>query len=358
MAICLLVGFLVLWAVASTLSSAFPKLGVPLFYLGTPSPLSSFSLAFPENYLYRSGEFWSALAISHGAGWIFLGLASWRLAFLTEKSEEKKRGWQRTLTRSVLGTRTERHPEMLSINPVLWLLGDPGRLRWLVWAIAILGGAALLLTSAFSSPFGMMMNTYVGWPFYFLLKVFFAIQACRFFSDARRSGALELLCSTPLTMPSILSGQWMALRRIFLWPVTILIFAQFACLCFLGESISSLVKTTATVVTANGASASGAAASPVGFMGGWFSIMILKQIANSIADFFAVGWFGMWLALTLRKPGSATGLTILYVLVLPALAFCVPTLATDAVFIVVGYSKLQQDFRSPAIASHDKSNVQ
>jgi hypothetical protein len=72
---------------------------------------------------------------------------------------------------------------------------------------------------------------------------------------------------------------------------------------------------------------------------------MLKQIANSVADFFAVGWFGMWLALSWQKPGAATGLAILFVLVLPIVLFCIPTLATDAVFIIVGYSKLQQDFR-------------
>ncbi len=145
----------------------------------------------------------------------------------------------------------------------------------------------------------------------------------------------------------------MALRRIFLWPVIILILSQLACLCFLGASVfpGSVVS---SVVTVNGAAVkSGAAATPpgLGFMGWYLPFLMLKQIANSIADFFAVGWFGMWLALSLQKPGAATGLTILYVLVLPAIAFCVPTLATDTVFIAIGYSKLRQDFRCPMIAS-------
>jgi hypothetical protein len=46
------------------------------------------------------------------------------------------------------------------------------------------------------------------------------------------------------------------------------------------------------------------------------------------------------------------GLTILFVLVLPVFAFCVPTFAIDIVFIVVARSKLQRDFRrvSPVFA--------
>jgi hypothetical protein len=35
----------------------------------------------------------------------------------------------------------------------------------------------------------------------------------------------------------------------------------------------------------------------------------------------------------------------LCVLILPTIAFCVPTLMTDAIFIVVGATKLSEDFR-------------
>ena len=88
---------------------------------------------------------------------------------------------------------------------------------------------------------------------------------------------------------------------------------------------------------------------PVGLVGFYIPLMILKQIANSIADFFALGFFGMWLALTLQKPANAAGLTILYVLVLPAILLCVPTLAIDVVFIIVGASKLQsKNLRAPS----------
>jgi hypothetical protein len=41
----------------------------------------------------------------------------------------------------------------------------------------------------------------------------------------------------------------------------------------------------------------------------------------------------------------ATGLTILSVVILPAIVFCVPTLATDAIFITIGWVKLSEDFR-------------
>jgi len=38
-------------------------------------------------------------------------------------------------------------------------------------------------------------------------------------------------------------------------------------------------------------------------------------------------------------------LTILSVLILPMIAICIPTLATDAIFIIIGWVKLAEDFR-------------
>lgn len=321
-AVCFLVGLTVIGGIAYKLSSFVGRFGAPLFYVGALSPLTSFSLASDANYFHQAGAYWTSQAVSNGLGWIFLGLAGFRLRSFTERGVGQT-GWRRIFSRNLLAGKIVRRSELLSVNPVLWLLDDSRRMRVLPWGIAIVCGAALLLATGFGAlgPAALFLNTYLAWPCYFILKVFFAIQACRFFSEARRTGALESLSCTPLTTREMIRGQWMALRRVFMWPVIVLMLSQLACLCFLGQSIFGI-----------GASA--------GLMGFYMPLLILKQIANSIGDFFAVGWFGMWLALTLQKPAAAAGLTILYVLVLPAILFCVPTLATDTVFIVVGYAKI------------------
>jgi len=65
-----------------------------------------------------------------------------------------------------------------------------------------------------------------------------------------------------------------------------------------------------------------------------------------VADCYALGAFGMWLALTLKKPGLAPALTILYVLVLPSF-LCGLGVFADVFFIVWGTSKLSgQDLRA------------
>jgi ABC-type transport system involved in multi-copper enzyme maturation permease subunit len=326
-AICVIVVVISIGAVASALSSNAAKFGEVCFYISTLSPMTSFARASDARYFHQGSDYWTSLAISNGAGWLFLGLASWRLNLIAEKAEPKS-GWRRILSPEWFRGKPSRRRELLEVNPVLWLLEDSRRARVIAWSLAIIGGGALLIVSA-SAPLAMMANTYLAWPFYFLMKVFFAIQACRFFAEARRTGALELLCCTPISMRSMIQGQWAALRGIFFWPATVLMLCQLGCLCFLGASV---VK----------------GGMPVGLVGFYIPLMVLKQIANSVADFFAIGYFGMWLALTLQKPANAAGLTILYVVVLPAILMCVPTLAIDAVFIVVGVSKLQsKNLRAP-----------
>ncbi len=323
-AICLLVGLIAVAQVARVCMTHVPSRFVgPLFYLSTLSPAESFLLAGDAGYMYQARTFWLSLGFTHLLGWIFLGLAAWSLPHLIEPAQGAG-FWQRLLSGEILAGKSRRRRALLEINPVLWLVDDSRTLRWTAWGLAIAGGA-ILLTFGRRGPMASFFVTYMAWPFYFLLKLFFAIQACRFFSEARRTGSLELLCATPLTAQVILRGQWLALRRIFLWPVIILVAAHIGALLGSGSA---------------GMNAVGLSYPFQYLTAGW-------QIAKAVADFFAVGWFGMWLALTCKKPEMAAGLTILFVLILPSVAFCVPTIAVDVVFIVVGRSKLLQEFRKP-----------
>jgi hypothetical protein len=56
------------------------------------------------------------------------------------------------------------------------------------------------------------------------------------------------------------------------------------------------------------------------------------------------GWFGMWLALTTKRPVLAPALTILFVLVLPSCLYRLDLVA-DMLFVSWGTTQLQQDFR-------------
>jgi ABC-type transport system involved in multi-copper enzyme maturation permease subunit len=294
------------------------------------SPFEPCFFVADAEYFRGAREFWESLAFSHLTGWFFLAWAGCRLRTFVDASK-RSGAWTRVFTRNLLGSSAARRTRLLEVNPVLWLLDDSRNLRWLAWLLSLSAVAVLIfLGDTFGSraPFS---SSLAMWPFYFLLKIFFAIQACRFFAEARRTGALELICSTPLTMREVVAGQWMLLRRLFLWPLIIL----------LSANLVVLVQ-----AAAKGGGNWGATGSASPFPFELFTFYLnFKVIPNTVADFFAIGWFGMWLALCLQRPNMAAGLTILSVVILPMIALCAPALATDAIFIVIGWVKLSEDFR-------------
>jgi hypothetical protein len=322
----LLLGFLALGAATTSLSSVEPRFATTLSWLGAVSPGAAFLRAPEAGFSHQAGQFWKSLAVSHLAGWIFLGGASRRVRFFTEAA--RKSGiWQRIFPQNIAAGKSRRQAKLLNINPVLWLLDDSRRVRGIVWTVALLGAALLVLSSyvwgAGAWAFGMAFV----WPFYFLLKLLFAGQACRFFSESRRTGAMELFCCTPLTTRFLVQGQWLALRRMFLWPIVILLATHLICVAIVSFPFASLHY-----------------GIPV-FTSSLTPLLALQQITTSVADFFALGWFGMWNALAARNWSMAAGRTVLFVLILPLILFCIPTLATDALFITLGWANLRQDFR-------------
>ena len=54
----------------------------------------------------------------------------------------------------------------------------------------------------------------------------------------------------------------------------------------------------------------------------------------------ALGWVGMWLGLSAKRPGMAATMTIFVVVVIPIFAFCVPSLIIDLFFILWARNKL------------------
>jgi hypothetical protein len=325
---CLLIGLVAVTVIAHTCRPLVPAgYSNILFWLSTPSPAGPFLLADDAAYLHAGRDFWVTLAVSHLLAWTFLGAACWRLPNLIA-SEERSGFWRGLFSGNMVFGKSRRRAALLEINPVWWLADDSRRLRWLTWGVAVTG-AVLLLAFGRKGPMAVILNMYIAMPFYFVLKIFFAIQSCRLFGEARRSGSIELLYATPLTTRTVLRGQWLALRQIFLWPVIVLLAAQIAGL--LWSNLSEMAGSAGSIL---------------------FPIQLLFQFGKTALDFYALGWFGMWMALTNKKPDMVEGLTILFVLVLPVFAFCVPTFAIDIVFIVVARSKLQRDFRrvSPVFA--------
>lgn len=307
-------------AVADSLASALPRGAWVLQAIGAASPLTAFERAKSASYLFQVRYFWLSLGLSNLGGWLFLLLAAGRLKFFREQEETRRRS---VFSRDLFQYGRKRRRRNLERNPILWLLDDSRAFRATVWIVAALGAAAMAAGARHFNAW-MVIQMSFGSPFNFVLKLLFTIQACRFFVEARQTGALELLCSTPLSIRGMVDGQWAALRRIFLAPVCFTILAQFAAVAW-GSPEFRIAQ----------------------FFPNPVAVMLTgKMLVTNVADYLALGWFGMWCALTFRKPNLAVGATLLYVLVLPGLVFCIPSLAVDGVLGVVGYAKLRQEFTS------------
>ena len=142
----------------------------------------------------------------------------------------------------------------------------------------------------------------------FLLKTLFAWQACEFFASSRRSGALELLLSTPLRDDDILRGQWLSLRRTFLEPLMFLLVVL-----ALGPALH------AGLMSDGGGPPGSSLVNALAAWGAWLYTLVTLPL-----ELLAIAWMGVWLArgaLFLDTPSHGPCYWSLQV---PAVLFCLP----------------------------------
>jgi len=311
-----------------------------LWVIGAASPLCAFLGASEAEFVRGPWRFWASLGLSQLIGWGLLALASralprrWQAETARPPRFLPGRWRQR---RAPAARRAAATARLREDNPVLWLSRPSPATRRMAWGVAALfvaGQAAALAAPPDSrDEILMIAGMYWGRACGFALKVLFALQACRFFVEARRSGALELLLCTPLSNREILNGQWQALGRTFAGPVAVLLTAQ---------TVTLAVAMRLTLRPLNLSQVSwwaGAAPTFIALVSAGY------QALAAVMDYAALGCLGVWLALVLRNPGYAAGLTILGVLLLPSFAFCVPDVLIDAGFIAFCLAKLLPDLR-------------
>jgi hypothetical protein len=227
---------------------------------------------------------------------------------------------------------------LLPINPVLWLAS---RERWQLgglWVLALVA-VGVVIWLAYEIPAqGWMVLTYPVGFFMLLLYLGAASQSSRFFAEARRSGLLELLLATPLSERKIVQGQWRALLRTFVIPVSIVLVLQ-----LLSSGLSHVtMRRTMAAATASAAAASASMRTNTSSGGSvvvstrvspgfstpslgrittqeWLTLVLnsVTVVATSTANLVALCWFGMWMGMTSKNANLATLKTILFVQIVP-----------------------------------------
>ncbi len=322
----------------------------------------SFSPFYPFTYGVQSlfngapGRYWTSLAASHLFAWLMVLLASWRLPRAWQDKSFRRQKIvpiAPQLSEAVYSTQRARRARLLDQSPIFWLVASRPGMRWRVWAVS-LGGLAIVISVFLVGQDFLTMSTaslvflMVG----FVFKILLALEASRFFVEARRSGALELILSAPLTSREIIIGQWLALKRVFLWPLIVFLAAYLVLsVARVFHSADSLSMNNLRITLNNNPIIAPLQTRRWPLMVIQFG-GLLYQIGRLVVDLVAVGWLGMWLGLSAKKANLAAAMTILFAVVLPTVIYCAPNPVFDLVFILVSRQKLLNEFRSIALPEY------
>jgi hypothetical protein len=292
--------------------------------LGLLSPTPAFYSLADTQFDRQPQAYWFSILGAHLLTWGFIIAAclvlpqSWQDKPVQNANREIK-------TARRLRHEVERRRSM-HLNPVVWMLTRGARADWYVWVvIGFFAVPAIVLAIFWRRP------SVVMFPFFaaavglnLLLGIWVAAKASFMIADARDSGALALLLTTPISPQHIVDGHMEALKRQFVTP--------FVSLCVIEVAIVALFD----------------------FRGGGelALVVVVTLILSAImgVQLVSSAWFGLWLGLVNKKPAYATAKTILYVFILPAvLGSCVCgviTIIKDAILINYARNRLQQQFRN------------
>jgi hypothetical protein len=193
--------------------------------------------------------------------------------------------------------RAEFRRRLLNKNPFFWLAARDRLKPTYVWGVLGVIGAFWLWGFLYESEVWREAGTYVTTSIFLhgTLKFWMGGVVVQRLAEDRRSAALELLLSTPLTTTEIFRGQLRAILRQFGGPLAAVLVAD-VLLCHSGLRD---LYTDRDVYLAT-----------------FISGMIVL-----VADAYTIVWLGQWIAVTAKQPNHAASATLVRVLVFPWLAF-------------------------------------
>ena len=337
-----------------------------------PSAFYAYSVAPDQEYKLWPGRYWGSLIVMQGLGWIFLGLAS-RITprvWQDRPAGVRQTPWRDSWRQWCRGNPDDRDAfrrRLLRHNAFYWLASRTRRKPLIVWV-----GLALIAAGWFwglaeykrdwvTEPWSYLLT---GLCVHLFLRVRFAGEAPWQLAEERKAGTLELLLSTPLTVPEIIRGQRLALQHQFLMPVLLALGLDFAML-FVPDWLLWRTRWNEGQFAA--------------WIAVWLGAMVLL-----VADFYALFWVGLWQGLTARTALRASGNSLGNVFMIPCVfyalfllwlvvgitgrpgrptwnpgpwsffwAWLVPRLITDCVVGLYAREKLVSHFRLAAQQSRD-----
>jgi len=233
--------------------------------------------------------YWGSLGVSHVIGWIYLLLASVIVPRTWQQQGGKLSRWQENAEQLAYGKNRARRRRFreraLALNPFYWIAAR-ARGQSLLLFLVLLAITGYFAISYYVDPQDWRNESAFLLPGFFLhgtVKIWLALAACRRFVEDRRSGALELILSTPLTEKEIIRGQWRALAQQFGGPIIFVLMID-SVLLVLGWDIPVNPRAPHTLL---------------------FAAMSAASIIIFLADVIALAWLSMWRGLKSRHSYTA-----------------------------------------------------
>jgi len=305
--------------------------GTPGAKLGLLSPLGAISAATAGQYAASAADYWTSLVLVQAVGWVLLLGAGLRL----RRAWREDRGETVAFTPAPVGAGAKEpdgpwlscswtaptvapagdgetpaapiapRPLRDGANPIAWLLQRQRGTRAILWAGALVSFTSTWLPAvifhlwrptsvwALSMPWDLARSALQG--------ALFAWAASRFLVEARRTGELELLLTTPAGASQLVSTQWAVLKRLLRWPMLVMLVPP-----ILGP---------VSILTMNRV-----------WLGPNYAVFRLNYVINElfycVNVFFGVGalcWLGLWFGLRAGTQGGAIAWTVGVVKGLPYL---------------------------------------
>ena len=269
-----------------------------LFFLSSPgyACIAAFDAPLKAMKANKMDFFYLSVATVQGLAWAFLLTAALIMPRTWQDRAESagrmrfRERW-RSWAYGSAATRQAVRRRLLELNPFYWLTGRDRLKTFLVWAV--LGGGALLWAwGLWLYPAGWKDSAAYVWTAllaHTILKLWIAMESCRRFGTDRRSGALELLLSTPLHVPEIVRGQLLGLLKQFAGPAAVVLLVDFVFLLQDRNEIDWVLY--------------------------W-----MVSMGIFVADLVTLSWVGMWTGLCSRHTNRAAGATVARVLFQPWMA--------------------------------------
>lgn len=251
----------------------------------------------------NTAYFWPAVIVHFALGAASVAAASRVLPrFVNDLPRERFRKIRALAQRMTFGSAVSRkrhRAALLDRNAFLWLAGRERLKSRYAWGlIALFAGVYLWMGLQFPDlVFELPIALVIFFLLHFAFKLWLASEVCSRLIEDRRSGALELLLSTPLTVQQIAHGQTLALRRIFLKPALLMLLAEFALFCNMFGQPRAL-SSRAEIMLA-----------------------MFAAPATLLLDFWCLKWVGLWLSLRGKSIERVLVGTTVRVMALPWIVF-------------------------------------